>query len=337
MNALIIITLILLSKFFSSDIHAEEPRLEKPFTHHIEKPLDLDQKKFLRVATWNIEWFPAGMRQGAQENVQWQTAAVATLIKEIKPDILLTQETRNLSALISLNNNLGSDSFNHLASSWFSDENKESLLNNKIQQQVGFLSLLPWTDIWEVDFSTLPSKDRPARGWLAASFEVGSLKFVIYNGHLKSNFGAANPEDRASNYAKRLNAILELKRDLERRNLDPYRDKILICGDFNTDFFAKEFQDEATFPELQRMGFTHSFGYHERQDRITLPARVGEPYPDGTFDYIWVSSGWGEFTPSAKILQKGASKRKEVFGGDEPRLASDHYPVYIDIPLSSEP
>lgn len=337
MRALTIFALILCANVFTPLILAEEPRLEKPFTHHLQKTVDLEQKKFLRVATWNIEWFPAGMRQDALENVQWQTAAVATLIKEIKPDILLTQETRNLGALISLNNNLGSDSFNHLASSWFNDENKESQLNNKIQQQVGFLSLVPWTDIWEVDFSTLPSKDRPARGWLAARFEVGTLKFVVYNGHLKSNFGAANLEDRASNYAKRLAAIHELKKDLERQNLDPYRDKILICGDLNTDFFAKEFEDEKTLSELQNMGFTHTFGYHERENRITLPARAGEPYPDGTFDYIWVSSGWGKFAPSAQVLQKGASKRKEVFGGDEPRLASDHYPVYIDIPLTTEP
>ncbi|MDZ4788219.1 MAG: endonuclease/exonuclease/phosphatase family protein [Blastochloris sp.] len=318
-------------------LQADSPRIEKPFTQESATKTDYSDRTSIRIATWNIEWFPAGLRQSTKENVQWQTAAVAAMIKDFKPDILLTQETRNLAALVSLNKNLGTSAFHNIASSWFNDENQERLLNDKIQQQVGILSNPAWSETWEIDFATLAEKDRPARGWLAARYEVGNLKFVIYNGHTKSNFGAENEKDRSSNYAKRLAAIQELKRDLDRLNLDPYRDKILVCGDFNTDFFSKNFEDEKTFSELQSMGFRHSFGIQERKAIITIPAREGEPYPDSTFDYIWFSSGWGENIPTAYVLARGASKRKDVFGGDERGLASDHYPVYVDIPLRSQP
>jgi endonuclease/exonuclease/phosphatase family metal-dependent hydrolase len=317
--------------------HADEPRIEKPFLHEQKNPAPYPEKSSVRIATWNIEWFPAGMRKSAKENVQWQIAAATSLIKEFNPDILLTQETRNLGALVALNNDLGSSCYNFLASSWFDNENLEHLLNDKVQQQTGILSRPAWKEIWEIDFAPLNGPDRPARGWLAARYEIGKLKFVIYNGHAKSNFGAENEKDRSANYAKRLAAIRELKRDLDRLGLDPYRDKILVCGDFNTDFFAKEFEDEKTFAELQNMGFHHSFGNKERPDIVTLPARSGEPYPDGTFDYIWFSSGWGDNTPVAQILPKGASKRKDVFGGDERGLASDHYPVFVDIPVDNSP
>jgi endonuclease/exonuclease/phosphatase family metal-dependent hydrolase len=323
--------------FFSSFSQAEEPRIETPFVHEEKSSDTFPEKKVLRLATWNIEFFPAGLRKNAQENVQWQTAAVAALIKELKPDILLTQETRNLAALVKLNHNLGTDSFRFLASSWFNDENKQNLLHDKVQQQVGLLSRPPWKLVRELDFSGLKDEPhRPTRGWLMAQYEIQNLKFVVYNTHAKSNFGAQTPEDRASNYIKRLRAIQELQKDLDRQGLDPYRDKILVCGDFNTDYFAKEFEDEETFKALTKMGFSHSFGTQNRSEIVTLPARVGEPYPDGTFDYIWFSSGWGDNLPQAQILAKGASKRKDVFGGDEPGLASDHYPVFVDLPITEE-
>src|SRR5690606_32051797 len=82
---------------------ADESRIETPFIHEEKSAALFPEKKSLRIATWNIEWFPAGMRKSAKENVQWQIAAVAALIKEFNPDILITQETRNLGALISLN------------------------------------------------------------------------------------------------------------------------------------------------------------------------------------------------------------------------------------------
>lgn len=328
---------LLLAAFLSAPGSGQEAagglRFEKPFTHRLPGDPPRFEKSSLRLATWNIEWFPAGQRKSLKQNVQWQIAAVSNIIQKIQPDILLTQETRNLGALVSLNNNLGPGAFHALASSWFYDENEERRLNDKVQQQTGVLSRIPWKDAWEVDFFQLPAKNRPARGLLAASFELKGTSFTVYNLHTKSNHGAEDDEGRRENYAKRLAHIQQLHDDLERRGLDPLRDKIIVAGDMNTDFFSPSFAEEQTLRELQSLGFTQTHAPEPSDRRVTLPGREGEPFSDGTFDYIFLSRGWGEHLPVARVLQEGASKRMNVFGGDEPGLASDHYPVYIDLPL----
>ncbi|MEO0454248.1 MAG: endonuclease/exonuclease/phosphatase family protein, partial [Verrucomicrobiota bacterium] len=139
---------------------------------------------------------------------------------------------------------------------------------------------------------------------------------------------------RLQNYAKRESAIDWLEQDLKDQDLDPYRDKIIVAGDFNTDFYQSSFSDEKTFNKLSKLGFKNTYVLVENEKRITIPSREGEPWPDGTFDYIWISSGWRLPDLKATVLMEGASKRKDVFGGDEPGLASDHYPVYIDIPVT---
>jgi endonuclease/exonuclease/phosphatase family metal-dependent hydrolase len=312
---------------------ADPLRLEKPFTNQLPGDAPRFENNTLRLATWNIEWFPAGQRKSAKQNVQWQIAAVSNLIQKIQPDILLTQETRNLGSLVTLNNNLGPGAFHSLASSWFYDENEDRKLHDKVQQQTGLLSKLPWKEVWEVDFYQMPPHNRPARGLLAATFEVKGTPFTVYNLHTKSNHGAEDEEGRKENYAKRLGHIRELRKDLDRRGLDPLRDKIIVAGDMNTDLFSAAFADEETLKELQSLGFTQTHPAEPAAARITLPSREGEPYPDGTFDYIFLSRGWGENLPVAQVLLEGASKRKEVYGGDEPGLASDHFPVYVDLPL----
>lgn len=310
------------------------PRIEMPSAITNDAPSSIDKEPSqIRVATWNIEWFPAGQRRSAKKNVQQQIKAVSEMISEFKPDILLTQETRNLGALISLNNHLDKSAFTHIASARYYEENQARQDENKPTQNTGILSRYPWQDVWEVDFATLIYDNAPTRGWLGAKFEINGTSFVVYNAHTKSNFGASNKKDRANNYEKRLNAIHELKRDWERLDLDPEKDKIIVVGDFNTDAFAENFKDEKTFSLLKEWGFRHCFADLPLAQRTTLPGRKGEPYPDGTFDYIWFSKGWGDAVPTAQVLAKGASKRKDVYGGDEPGLASDHYPVFVDITL----
>ena len=310
------------------------PRIEMPsaITNKVTAPALKDPAQ-IRLATWNIEWFPAGQRNSAKKNVQQQMQAVSRMIEEFKPDLLFTQETRNLGALISLNKLMDKLGFSHIASARYYEENQSRIEENKPTQNTGVFSRYPWKNIWEVDFATLTYLNAPTRGWLGTKFKISGTPFVVYNTHTKSNFGASNKDDRANNYEKRVNSIHELKRDWDRLKLDPNKDKIIIVGDFNTDVFAENFKDEKTFPLLEEWGFKHCFADLPLEKRVTLPGRKGEPFPDGTFDYIWFSKGWGDHTPIAQILAKGAAKRKDVYGGDEPDLASDHYPVFVDITL----
>lgn len=340
----VVVRLIGVMWIFGAEAFATElavdgsPRVEPVFTHIVRDAPPPTARNFIRLATWNIEWFPAGQRvrrdpRTAKKFVQNQVKAVAEMIDEMDPDLLFTQETRNLGALVVLNKSVQRP-LGWLASAWFGDENDERLLYDEVVQQVGLMSRLPWREAWELDFYPMTGIHRPTRGWLVASFEIKGLTFTVFNGHLKSNFGASDPKDRQRNYAKRLAAIEEIVRELNRLKLDPARDRIVVLGDFNTDPFAEAFADEKTIPRLQSLGFRHVFGNLPLEQRITLPQREGEPFPDGTFDLIFLSQAWGDPIPQAQILMKGASKRKDVFAGDEPGLASDHYPVWIDLPLS---
>ncbi|MEO0453416.1 MAG: endonuclease/exonuclease/phosphatase family protein, partial [Verrucomicrobiota bacterium] len=187
----------------------EEPRIEKPLVLlDQESRTEPYHENFIRICTWNIEWFPAGQRNGAEQATQWQLAAVANLISKIKPDILLTQETRNLASLKRLNENLNRPRYRSIASSWFYEENEgKTSMGDKIQQQCGILSRYPWENIREIDFAPLPNP-RPTRGWLMAQFQINEEQVTIYNGHLKSNYGAKEESTRLQNYAKRESAIV---------------------------------------------------------------------------------------------------------------------------------
>ncbi len=310
-----------------------EARIELPFTFSNETQQPHAHPETIRICTWNLEWFPAGQRQSQDQQTRWQVAATVSILEEIKPDILVTQETRNLSSLRLLNRNLNPPGFSHMASTLYYKENIEANLGNHVRQENGLMSRYPWNEIFEIDFGGMKGKSRPTRGWLYARFDIGSYVIHLYNGHLKSNFGADKEEDRLLNISKRSAAIKQLQLDLNRRKLDPYRDRIVVAGDMNSDFFSAQFSDEQLFSELERMGFRHTFLMVPAEQRITVPSREGEPWPDSVFDYIFISSGCKAGDLSAQVLQKGASKRKDVFGGDEPGLASDHYPVFIDLPL----
>jgi len=333
--SVLLAALLFISAETATAKYTGSPRIETPFTFSNENEKPPQNPESIRICNWNIEWFPAGRRAMQEINVNYQVAAAAGILNEIQPDILLTQEIRNMPALRLLNRNLNPPGMSHLALSLFYKENtaEEQEKQKRSGQECAVLSRYPWSSIREIDFGTFEGSTRPARGWLYAQFVIGDHTIHIYNGHLKSNFGANNPQERERNIAKRAAAIEELKRDLDSQNLDPYRDKIILAGDFNTDFFSKDFADEKIFEDLNDLGFSQTFTLASTEARVTIPAKVGEPWPSSTFDYIFLSSGWKLDDATAKVLQKGASKRKNVYGGDEAGLASDHYPVYIDLPL----
>ncbi len=317
--------------------NSQPARSEKALTHVEEKSAAKEfEGRTLRLASWNIEWFPAGQRNSKKENVEMQMRAVAGIIGELKPDILFTQETRNLGALIRLNREYLGGKFKFLASSLYYAENTKGETED-VQQQNGIMSVFPWKlDPVEMDFATAEYyKGRPARGWLRCEFEFAGRRVVFYNGHLKSNYGAKNEKKRAENYTKRESAIRYLGEELKAQGLDPLKDLIVVLGDFNTDYFSEEFKEEKTLRMLEAMGFRHTFGGMDASERVTSPSRLDDTLqiPDSTLDYIWISKGWGEAVPKASVLKKGASRRVGVFGGDEEGLASDHYPVLVELTI----
>ncbi|GAB4239054.1 MAG: hypothetical protein OHK005_00120 [Candidatus Methylacidiphilales bacterium] len=321
-------------------LHAQQtltspPRVEPAISFTIDGVAPPAERPFLRLVSWNIEWFPAGQRATSKPHVQRHIEAVAATLLRIDPDIIATQETRNLGALITLNNRMNRF-FAFLASSHYREENTARLDEGKVQQETGLMSRFPWLFCEEIDFGSMP-RGAPTRGWLVAAFRIRGLDFILYNGHTKSNFGASDAEGRQRNFNNRFNAMLELRRDWARRKINPQTHRIIVLGDMNTDLFSHEFKDDHSLRALMSWGFRHTWEGVPPTERISHPARAGEPHPDSTLDYIFLSEAWGPDIPHARALAEGASKRSDVFAGDEPGLTSDHYPIILDLPFLPSP
>ncbi len=282
------------------EIHSEEPRA---------KP---EARKFLRIATWHLESFPAGHRGGTGEHADWHTAAAAHLINRMEPDILAVQGVRDMDALRTLNRNLGRRSFPRLALAPSSPQ-----VAGPQSGRHAFLARHPESETWTVSVS-----DTPGIHWLAAKFPSPAGELVIYQISL----------DAESPHTARAGVLEALRADLHVRGIDPYRDRILVVGGFGADIFAKGYESDPTLPTMRSTGFEHTFDVLRRSANITLPSVGGDSAP-ATMDYIWMSAAWGRPLPAAVVLQEGAPDQPNARGGDRPGWASRHFPLYVDIAL----
>lgn len=332
--------LFVFSGLTSPRTHAEEPlthppRIEPAIHFEVRDAQPPPERPFIRLVTYNIEWFPAGQRPTSKAHVQRHIESVAALLQKIEPDIVATQETRNLGALVALNNRMNRF-FGFLASSHFREHNTVPVDDDLVQQEAGLMSRLPWLFCEEIDFGAIP-RNAPTRGWLVAGFNVRGLTFTLYNGHKKSNFGATDAGERQRNFNNRLTAMLELRRDWARRGLDPRTDRIIVVGDMNTDLFSDEFKDDHSLRALLSWGFRHTWEGVPPEQRITFPGKDGETFPGSTLDYIFLSNAWGPEIPRARAVAEGVSRQRGVFAGDQPGIASDHFPVVLDLPIPEAP
>lgn len=315
-------------------------REENPLTKEtgLKKPFNPRPKPFLRIMCWNLQWFPALRKPNKPQNHHWHVAAVANLITRLDPDLAFVQEVKDLDSLETLHRNMGSFGFTHLAATQFGLLNKEKPKEQKrVRFQNGLLSKVKFTESWEVDFESMTSKEKPPRGWLAVKVQHRGLDFIAYNLHLPSSRSSKDEATKLLRRNQRTIAIELLGKDLRRKRLDPIRDKIIIIGDFGIDFHDKAAaSEEQIWDKLNWLGFDHRFQLPGTDSPITRPVtetQAAEGKKGTAESYIWFSSAWGARPPKVKILREGVSKDRKRFGGDKPGVASDHYPIFVDIPF----
>ena len=310
-----------------------------------EKPREILQSNVLpytgpvTVAFWNLEWFPAG--PAARENtpaerIQNHINAVAQVLDELNPAIFIACEVRSLSDAKALNSHLKKP-YPFVAVSDFMAENSKREESNANRQEIAYFSRIPWKDIWEVDFGALPTADdRPARGFVGATFIINSQPVTIFATHPKSNFireGEKAPELTAlKNVEKRERAARFVLADMQRHKLDPLKDKIIVVGDFNCDIYAERFQGEKSVKAIMQAGFYDSFDGLKPSERVTIPSKrdeFGRLWPDGTFDYILTSVGLGKLPAT---VRNQAVKEGDTSVTGDPGYTSDHNLVRITLP-----
>lgn len=232
-----------------------------------------------RITTWNLEWFPNGSaREATQEKQAQRIKAVADVLKELNPDILLLQEVRDYDACNRLAEAIQPGAYKVAICSAFKGGKQEEAILAKIPAQAA------WSESWK----SMEGID-PPRGFAFAWFKIGSANIGVYSVHLKSNLithGDAVVET-AKNIRKREVATDQLMthvRDFIGAKI-PAINRFILGGDFNTNHDQAMFAAEKTLEILGTGALRSVFEAIPFEHRITHPGSHG--FPDATFDYFF--------------------------------------------------
>jgi endonuclease/exonuclease/phosphatase family metal-dependent hydrolase len=269
------------------------------------------------VATWNLQWFPGNRPESADSAQARHGREVEKVMDQLKVDLLLVQEVVDAEALA----RVVQDFPWRVVSNFQRAGDEEADLP---VQNVAILSKVPIRDSWEVGFHNLPlTPDRPVRGFLAARLGTKKNGMTVYTVHLKSNRGG-----REASGLRRERAIDYLRKDWEKRGLDPEKDRILVAGDFNCSLRNPESVKEKTIRGLLKEGWVSvTEGIPWPQAATVKPDPSGR-YPATDFDHILLSPRWAALLRPEPLQGRGyAGLKAEVM--QDPKVPSDHYPVVL--------
>jgi endonuclease/exonuclease/phosphatase (EEP) superfamily protein YafD len=230
----------------------------------------------IRVAFWNIQWFPGRHPNASPIAEQRQITAVQRDMRMIDADVIGIEEARDFSkAAIAVASRPG---FKVDVCSNFPPREDQN-----VAQQVAIASRLTpisaWVELWKRNGALLPP-----RGFAFAVYQIapGRLLFV-YAVHLKSNRGEIS-EDIAirEESMRQLNAHMEaMNRAYGRLGLITW----MVGGDFNTSLDDSRFQTETTARGLIGTGFSWCWQNVPQSERVTLPP--DKFFPSACFDHIF--------------------------------------------------
>lgn len=275
----------------------------------------------LRVAFWNIEWFPGKRPSPTPWEEKDHIPLVQREIVTLNPDILGMGEIRDFDAA-----KLAVAGVRALTVDVCS---RFRLQSGDIGTQQLAIAAKAWpVSAWSEAWQPAESTEIP-RGFTFAAYAVGKTSVVLFYAlHYKSNRG-----DIQLNIPAREASTRQLLAHVERMEAAygaVYPNVVVVLGgDFNTTLDPDpRFEHERSLRDLIDAGFTWVWQDVPFHQRVTLPSGPQmdpkrEPFPDTCFDHIFV---------------KGAAVRKAWVQKASP-LASDHRPVAAEIlvPLAAPP
>ena len=271
----------------------------------VEKPKSLPES----MGTWNLQWFPGNRPEPTEAGRNWHQREVTRVIREIGADLLLVQEVVDPAALAK-----AAPQYPWRVVSNFQRAGDEDA--DLPVQNLAILSKVPIRESWEVGFHNLPlTPDRPVRGFLGARLGTKKNGMTVYTVHLKSNRGG-----REASAPRRERAIDYLRKDWEKRGLDPEKHRLLVAGDFNCSLKNPEFAKEQTIRGLLKEGWLSAMEKIPWPQAATVKPDPEGKFPAADFDHILLSPGW------AKAVEGGRWKAGVM---QDPKVPSDHYPVVL--------
>lgn len=286
----------------------------------------------IRLCSYNIQDFFDGADEGRRtwEHVHRQARVAGAILDDINADILVLQEIQSAEVLRLLNEKLERPFAVGYLTSFGTGMGRMNRLN------LAVLSRFPLGNVTELDFTPMSGEGRPTRGLLRFEVDPGEedLMWLVYNVHLKANWG-----DQQRNISQRFNALALLRQDWSNRVGALEGDaawEVLVAGDFNVDPAHPSFEGDQSLAPLSAL--VDLWAGRALEERITVPTRYGVPdleFPPVAFDRFYASEGltdgpWVIGQPY--VLPKGVNiDDVQMVAGEDESMASDHYPIFIDL------
>jgi endonuclease/exonuclease/phosphatase family metal-dependent hydrolase len=231
----------------------------------------LNAQDVVRLVTWNLEWFPGKKPAASQEERDKHFMEVASVLPQMRADIIVLEEVRNDEAAQRLAKLMPGFSV-HVTSRFL-----DSFTHKLGEQQITILSRFKadsaWSESWKKGWARAP------RGYAYAKLLISGRPLHVYGLHLKSNLG--NPVENTSKREDAMEQLIEHTKEYSK----PGEGVVVVAGD-------------TTLKKIEAAGFFWTFEGIPPEHRITIP-RKGS-YPDACFDHIYVR-GLGR--PVAQVLK----------------------------------
>jgi endonuclease/exonuclease/phosphatase (EEP) superfamily protein YafD len=260
----------------------------------------------VRLAFWNIQWFPGRHPNASLASERSQIASVHRDMRWINADVIGMEEVRDFDkASIAISPVAG---FKVDVVSDFPPREGQD-----VGQQVAIASRFPplsaWVEMWKPNGALVPP-----RGFAFAAYEVAPRHILlVYAVHLKSNRGEISED-----IAIREESMQQLAAHIQAMN-DAYGKlgdvSCIVGGDFNTAPDDSRFGDETTTRTLRDNGFSWCWENIPFARRISLPA--DKLFPAACFDHIFVRNAK---ISSARVIETS-------------RRSSDHNAIFAEVQL----
>lgn len=299
----------------------DEPSLPNPKTAAAE-PLPPDVAPTLsaeageiRVADWNICWFPSGSPEPQDSITEAMTMRMAAkIIRRVEPTIFCAEEIRNEDIARQLAKEIKLPGFKLAVCSAFTNYDGTPAL-----QQTAIFSTYPVIKTRCERWHTVNYID-PPRGYSFALLNAPGGPVGVFAIHLKSNYISQdnpNPEKTAViNRLKRQLAseqLIKLVDEWLSSGYVPANTRFIVAGDFNT-AENERWKGETTLSGFRDAGWRSCYEGRRPEDCYTLPADPVFGYDAVTFDYIFT---------------RGFSSQRALQIHPVSRRVSDHYLVTI--------
>lgn len=298
----------------------------------------------VRVAAWNMKWFPLGRPlpldnsaetdKARESRLGWEKRRLSSAARFIRwqdADIVLLEEMRDRKTCEELVSQPCFTNWRVNACSEFPLVPDATIPAHQNAIVSRFQTVDAGFGLWRQATNGLA----PPRGYVWAVLDVNGRLAAFVGVHLKSNYIDAGVEDKEAqaklNTALREESARQLVAFADTLHGKRYGDRrvkdVFLAGDFNTSFFDKTYAGEKTLPFVRSAGYADCFAKVPEKLRFTMPE--SKWYPPTVFDYIfhkgeWVVSGPEVSIPSytsdhQMISVVVAGRKKPVERGSHPQ------------------